>query len=245
MEGRVALVTGASRGIGRAIALKLAALGARVTVNYRSGEAAADEVVEAITSAGGEARAFRADVSDEEAATSLVKSVVATYGQLDILVNNAGITRDNIMARMKADDFDAVLATNLRSCWLMCRAALRVMMRARYGRIVNISSVTALMGNAGQSNYAASKAGIIGMSKSLAREIASRGITVNVIAPGFIATDMTAELPEDLLDTARAHIPLGRIGQPSEVAAAVAFLASDEAKYITGQTLNVDGGMYM
>ncbi len=245
MEGRVALVTGASRGIGRAIALKLAALGARVTVNYRSGEAAADEVVEAITSAGGEARAFRADVSDEEAATSLVKSVVATYGQLDILVNNAGITRDNIMARMKADDFDAVLATNLRSCWLMCRAALRVMMRARYGRIVNISSVTALMGNAGQSNYAASKAGIIGMSKSLAREIASRGITVNVIAPGFIATDMTAELPEDLLDTARVHIPLGRIGQPSEVAAAVAFLASDEAKYITGQTLNVDGGMYM
>lgn len=245
MEGRVALVTGASRGIGRAIALKLAALGARVTVNYRSGEAAADEVVEAITSAGGEARAFRADVSDEEAATSLVKSVVATYGQLDILVNNAGITRDNIMARMKADDFDAVLATNLRSCWLMCRAALRVMMRARYGRIVNISSVTALMGNAGQSNYAASKAGIIGMSKSLAREIASRGITVNVVAPGFIATDMTAELPEDLLDTARAHIPLGRMGQPSEVAAAVAFLASDEAKYITGQTLNVDGGMYM
>ncbi len=245
MEGRVALVTGASRGIGRAIALKLAALGARVTVNYRSGEAAADEVVAAITSAGGEARAFRADVSDEEAATSLVKSVVATYGQLDILVNNAGITRDNIMARMKADDFDAVLATNLRSCWLMCRAALRVMMRARYGRIVNISSVTALMGNAGQSNYAASKAGIIGMSKSLAREIASRGITVNVVAPGFIATDMTAELPEDLLDTARAHIPLGRMGQPSEVAAAVAFLASDEAKYITGQTLNVDGGMYM
>ncbi len=245
MEGRVALVTGASRGIGRAIALKLAALGARVTVNYRSGEAAADEVVEAITSSGGEARAFRADVSDEEAATSLVKSVVATYGQLDILVNNAGITRDNIMARMKADDFDAVLATNLRSCWLMCRAALRVMMRARYGRIVNISSVTALMGNAGQSNYAASKAGIIGMSKSLAREIASRGITVNVVAPGFIATDMTAELPEDLLDTARAHIPLGRMGQPSEVAAAVAFLASDEAKYITGQTLNVDGGMYM
>lgn len=245
MEGRVALVTGASRGIGRAIALKLAALGARVTVNYRSGEAAADEVVEAITSAGGEARAFRADVSDEEAATSLVKSMVATYGQLDILVNNAGITRDNIMARMKADDFDAVLATNLRSCWLMCRAALRVMMRARYGRIVNISSVTALMGNAGQSNYAASKAGIIGMSKSLAREIASRGITVNVVAPGFIATDMTAELPEDLLDTARAHIPLGRMGQPSEVAAAVAFLASDEAKYITGQTLNVDGGMYM
>ncbi len=245
MEGRVALVTGASRGIGRAIALKLAALGARVTVNYRSGEAAADEVVAAITSAGGEARAFRADVSDEEAATSLVKSVVATYGQLDILVNNAGITRDNIMARMKADDFDAVLATNLRSCWLMCRAALRVMMRARYGRIVNISSVTALMGNAGQSNYAASKAGIIGMSKSLAREIASRGITVNVVAPGFIATDMTAELPEDLLETARAHIPLGRMGQPSEVAAAVAFLASDEAKYITGQTLNVDGGMYM
>ena len=245
MEGRVALVTGASRGIGRAIALKLAALGARVTVNYRSGEAAADEVVATITSAGGEARAFRADVSDEEAATSLVKGVVATYGQLDILVNNAGITRDNIMARMKADDFDAVLATNLRSCWLMCRAALRVMMRARYGRIVNISSVTALMGNAGQSNYAASKAGIIGMSKSLAREIASRGITVNVVAPGFIATDMTAELSEDLLETARAHIPLGRMGQPSEVAAAVAFLASDEAKYITGQTLNVDGGMYM
>ena len=245
MEGRVALVTGASRGIGRAIALKLAALGARVMVNYRSGEAAADEVVAAITSAGGEARAFRADVSDEEAATSLVKGVVATYGQLDILVNNAGITRDNIMARMKADDFDAVLATNLRSCWLMCRAALRVMMCARYGRIVNISSVTALMGNAGQSNYAASKAGIIGMSKSLAREIASRGITVNVVAPGFIATDMTAELSEDLLETARAHIPLGRMGQPSEVAAAVAFLASDEAKYITGQTLNVDGGMYM
>ena len=245
MEGRVALVTGASRGIGRAIALKLAALGACVAVNYRTGEAAANEVVAAITSAGGEARAFGADVADEEAATSLVKEVIAIYGQLDILVNNAGITRDNIMARMKAEDFDAVLATNLRSCWLMCRAALRAMMRARYGRIVNISSVTALMGNAGQSNYAASKAGIIGMSKSLAREIASRSITVNVVAPGFIATDMTAELPDEVLETARTHIPLGRIGQASDVAAAVAFLASDEAAYITGQTLGVNGGIYM
>ena len=245
MEGRVALVTGASRGIGRAIALKLAALGACVAVNYRAGEVAANEVVAAITSAGGEARAFGADVSDEEAATSLVKEVIAIYGQLDILVNNAGITRDNIMARMKAEDFDAVLTTNLRSCWLMCRAALRAMMRARYGRIVNISSVTALMGNAGQSNYAASKAGIIGMSKSLAREIASRSITVNVVAPGFIATDMTAELPDEVLETARTRIPLGRIGQASDVAAAVAFLASDEAAYITGQTLGVNGGIYM
>ena len=245
MEGRVALVTGASRGIGRAIAIQLAARGAQVAVNYRSGEAAAQAVVNEIAGAGGKARAFPADVADEAAAAALVKEVNAAFGRLDILVNNAGITRDNLMMRMKLADFEAALATNLRGCWLMCRAALRPMMRSRYGRIVNISSVTALMGNAGQTNYAASKAGVIGMSKSLAREIASRGITVNVVAPGFIATDMTADLPEDVLKLAREHIPLGRIGSAEDVAAAVAFLASEGAAYITGQTLSVNGGMYM
>lgn len=245
MEGKVALVTGAGRGIGRAIAVKLAAMGACVAVNYRSGEEEAIDVVNSIIANGGEARCYQADVANENAATALANAVIDDFGTLEILVNNAGVTRDNIMARMKVEDFDVVLANNLRSCWLMCRAVLRRMIRARYGRIINISSVTALMGNAGQSNYAASKAGMIGMSKSLAREVSSRGITINVVAPGFIATEMTASLPKEILETARKHIPLGRIGEASEVAAAVAFFASDEAQYITGQTLSVDGGMYM
>lgn len=245
MKGRVALVTGASRGIGKAIAIELASLGAQVAINYRSSEQTARDVVNSILSNGGIAKSFQGDASHVDEVNTLVSAVTSDLGSIDILINNAGITRDNLLARMKPIEFDDVVANNLRSCWLMCKAVLRGMIRARYGRIVNISSVTALMGNAGQTNYAASKAGIIGMSKSLAREVASRGITVNVIAPGFIDTEMTAGLPDNVLETAKSHIPIGRIGKAKEVAEAVAFLASDEACYITGQTLNVDGGMYM
>lgn len=245
MKGKVALVTGASRGIGKAIAIELASLGAHVAINYRSNEQTAMDVVNSILSKDGIAKAFQADVSHEEEVNTLINAVTSDLGNIDILINNAGITRDNLLARMKPIEFDEVVANNLRSCWLTCKAVLRGMIRARYGRIINISSVSALMGNTGQTNYAASKAGIIGMSKSLAREVASRGITVNVIAPGFIETEMTAGLAENILETAKRHIPIGRIGQATEVATAVAFLASDEASYITGQTLSVDGGMYM
>lgn len=246
MENKVALVTGASRGIGKAIALQLASMGARVAINYRSREQEASAVEQQIRSEElGEAKTFAADVSQEAEAQTLVSEISRELGPIEILVNNAGITRDQLMARMKMEEFDAVMANNLRSCWLLSKACLRHMLRARYGRIINISSVSALMGNAGQTNYAASKAGMIGMSKSLAREVASRGITVNVIAPGFIETEMTDALPESTLTTVRNAIPMAKFGQASDVAAAVAFLASDEAHYITGQTLSVDGGMYM
>ncbi len=245
MEDRVALITGASRGIGKAIAIQLASLGARVAINYRTREQEALAVEQQIRSEGGVAKTFAADVSQEAEVQALVSEVAHEWGPVEILVNNAGITRDQLMARMKTAEFDAVMANNLRSAWLLSKACLRNMLRARYGRIINISSVSALMGNAGQTNYAASKAGLIGMSKSLAREVASRGITVNAVAPGFIETEMTASLPESTLTSIRNAIPMARFGQASEVASAVTFLASDGAQYITGQTLSVDGGMYM
>jgi 3-oxoacyl-[acyl-carrier protein] reductase len=238
-------VTGASRGIGRGIALELAKRGATVVVNYQSNADAANEVVGLITAAGGKAEAIQADVSKEEDANRLIKTTTDTYGKVDILINNAGTTRDNLIMRMGVEDFDTVLETNLRSTWLCSKAVVRDMMRKRYGRIINITSVSGIMGNGGQTNYSASKAGIIGLTKALAREVASRGITVNAVAPGFVATDLTATLPEDIAKKINENIPLGRWATVEDVALATAFLASDEASYITGHTLNVDGGLAM
>ena len=239
----VALVTGGSRGIGRSIALRLAADGNKVAVNFASNSAAADGVVSAVRETGGEAIAVGADVGDEEAVAGLFATVEEQLGRVEILVNNAGITRDDLILRMRAGAWDDVIRTNLRSVYLTSKAALRGMLRNKWGRIVNISSVSGIAGNPGQANYAASKAGIIGMSKSLAKEVGSRGITVNVVAPGFVATDMTAQLGDEVTDAAVAQISVGRLGQPEEIAAAVAFVASDEASYITGQTIVVDGGL--
>ncbi|MEB2366479.1 MAG: 3-oxoacyl-[acyl-carrier-protein] reductase [Chloroflexota bacterium] len=245
LNDRVAIVTGASRGIGRAIAIDLAARGASVVVNYNASPAAASEVVEAITAAGGTATAVQANVGDAAQVEALFKAAVDAYGKVDILVNNAGTTRDNLIIRMKPEDFDAVIETNLRSAWLCCKAAIGVMMRKRYGRIINVSSVSGVVGQAGQTNYSASKAGMIGLTKSLAREYANRGITVNAVAPGFVLTDLTKDLPEDLVKQLNAVIPVGRWGTVEEVAKAVAFFATKESAYITGQVLNVDGGMAM
>lgn len=245
LTDRVALVTGGSRGIGRAISLALAAAGATVVVNYRGNAAAADETVAAISAAGGKAIAIQADVANGDDVKRLFSEVSSTYGRLDILVNNAGITRDTLMMRMKDEDWDAVLDTNLKSQFLTTRAAISTMVRARYGRIINITSVVGLMGNAGQANYAAAKAGIIGFTKSVAREIGSRSITVNAVAPGFIDTELTAVLNDEMREALKKQIPLGRLGSPEDVAGVVTFLASDQAAYITGQTFNCDGGMVM
>ncbi len=245
LTDKVAVVTGSSRGIGRAIAEKLASLGAKVVVNYRSNEAAANEVVEAIKAKGGEAIAIQADVSQFDQAQKLIKQAKATYGRVDILVNNAGTTRDNLIALMKEADWDTVINTNLKSAWNCSKAAVRVMMKQRYGRIVNITSVAGLAGNAGQTNYSASKAGLIGFTKALAKEVGARNITVNAVAPGFIPTDLTAELPEELKKTVMEMTPLGRFGTPEDIANAVAFFVSDEANFVTGQVLSVDGGMVM
>ncbi len=245
LGGKVALVTGASRGIGRATAMVLAACGAAVIVNYRGQAEAAAEVVAQIEAAGGRATAVQADVSDGGDVDRLVKTVTDTYGSLDILVNNAGIARDNLLLRMKDDEWDSVIDTNLRGTYLLTKAVLRTMMRARRGRIITITSVVGLLGNAGQANYAAAKAGLIGFTKSVAREMASRGITANAVAPGFVETDITAGLSDSVREAALAAIPLGRWAQPEEVANVVAFLSSDAAAYITGQTLAVDGGMTM
>jgi 3-oxoacyl-[acyl-carrier protein] reductase len=245
LEGKVALVTGGSRGIGRAICLELAMRGATVIVNFNRSSDAANEVVSAIESGGGTATALQADVSNADQVAALFKQVIADQGTIDILVNNAGMTRDNVIMMMKPDDFDTVLNTNLRSCWLCCKAAARLMMRKRTGSIINITSVVGIAGNGGQTNYAASKAGIIGLTKSLAKEVAVRGIRVNAVAPGFVDTDMTADLSDELKGAAVDAIPLGRMGAPRDIAKAVAFLASADASYITGQTLVVDGGMVM
>ena len=236
-------MTGASRGIGRAIAERLAAGGATVVCVARG--ANAEATVAAITGNGGKAEAIGADVTDAAAVEALIKTVVDRHGKLDILISNAGITRDQLKLRMKRSDWDEVLASNLTASFTLCQAALKPMIRARAGRIVAISSVVGQMGNAGQANYAASKAGLIGFCKSLAREVASRNVTVNVVAPGLIETDMTKAITETAKTDWSAQIPLGRMGSPADIAAAVCFLASDEASYITGQVLAVNGGMYM
>lgn len=245
LKDRIAVVTGGSRGIGRAIAQTLAAAGATVIVNYQRNAEAANETVAAITAADGTAVSIQADVSVSADVERLFKTVIDQYGKVDILVNNAGITRDTLLLRMKEDDFDAVIDTNLRGVYLCTKAALRPMTRARSGRIINITSVVGLIGNAGQSNYAAAKAGIIGFTRAVAREMASRGITVNAVAPGYIETELTAGLGEQVRVAILETIPLGRLGTPQDVANLVCFLASDAAAYITGQTLTVDGGMVM
>lgn len=245
LDGKVAVVTGASRGIGRAIALELARRGARVVVNYHRNAAAAEEVVAAIRAGGGEAVAVGADVSDFQQAQALIQSAIQTFGRIDILVNNAGVTRDQLILMMSEEDWDTVIRVDLKSLFNTCKAAARPMVRQRSGRIINISSVVGLAGQGGQTNYAAAKAGVIGFSKSLAKELGPRGITVNVVAPGFIPTDLTAELPEELRQEAIRRTPLGRPGSPEDVAYAVAFLASDEAAFITGAVLPVDGGLVM
>jgi 3-oxoacyl-[acyl-carrier protein] reductase len=245
LSGRVALVTGAGRGIGRATALRLGAAGANVIGNYNSSEAAAAEVVAEIEGGGGKARAVKADVSRNDEVEPMINALVKEFGQVDILVNNAGITRDNLMMRMSLDEWDSVIDTNLRSAYYCSRGVLRNMLRNRWGRIVSISSVSGLTGNVGQANYAAAKAGLLGLTRSLAREVGSRGITANAVAPGFVDTDMTAALPGEVKEAMLKNIPLGRYGQPDEIANAVLFFCSEMAGYITGQVLTVDGGMVM
>ena len=245
LAGKVAIVTGGSRGIGRAIALELARQGCIVMVNYAANAALAEEVVALIAREGGEARAVQADVTLGPQAQALVDAAVAAYGTVDILVNNAGITRDTLLVRMSEEDWDAVLDTNLKGAFHCVKAVQRVMLRKRYGRIISIGSITGLVGNAGQANYAAAKAGLVGFTKALAKELGSRNITVNLVAPGFIHTDLTAKLGPEIMGKALAQVPLERIGKPEDVAAAVAFLASDAASYITGHVLQVDGGLAM
>ncbi len=244
LEGKIAVVTGASRGIGRAIAEDLAANGAALIVNYNASAAAADEVVAGIEKRGGTAAAVQADVSDFAASQQLIKTTLDTYGQIDILVNNAGTTRDTLLLMMKEEQWDIVLNTNLKSVFNCCKAAARPMVRRKMGgRIINISSVSGIVGQPGQANYAASKAGIIGFTKSLAKELGSRSITVNAVAPGFVLTDLTADLSDDLVQKVLQYIPLGRWGELDEIANVVTFLASDKASYITGEVIQVDGGI--
>ncbi len=245
LEKNIALVTGGSRGIGRAVCLRLASMGAYVGINYVANPAAAEETLSLIRDAGGSGFAVGFDVADSRAVQAAFKEINADHGPVDILVNNAGITRDGLMARMKDADWDAVLATNLKGMFNCSKAAARQMMKKRRGRIISITSVIGFLGNAGQTNYAAAKAGMVGLSRSMAREFAARNITVNCVAPGYIVTDMTAGLSDDIKEAIRAQVPLGSLGSPEDVAAAVGYLASPEAAYVTGQVIHVNGGMYM
>lgn len=243
LENKVAIVTGASRGIGRAIALTLANYGASIVVNYCGSKGKAEEVVEEIKKNGGNAIAYQADVADMEAIKLMFADVLKQFGSIDILVNNAGITRDNLILKMSEDEFDGVINTNLKGTFNCLKHASRIMLKQKSGRIINISSISGVCGNAGQVNYSASKAGVIGMTKSLAKELGSRGITVNAVAPGYIKTDMTAVLKDELKEKVTEQIPLKRLGEVEDIAETVAFLASDKASYITGQTIQVDGGL--
>ncbi|WP_404331474.1 3-oxoacyl-[acyl-carrier-protein] reductase [Mesobacillus maritimus] len=245
LEGKVALVTGASRGIGREIALELAREGANVAINYAGSEAKALEVAEEIRTMGREAITIQADVSSSESVESMVKQTIEAFGKLDILVNNAGITKDNLLMRMKEADWDDVININLKGVFLCTKAVTRQMMKQRRGRIINISSIVGVSGNAGQANYVAAKSGVIGLTKTTAKELATRGITVNAIAPGFITTDMTDKLNDETKNEMLKQIPLARLGEPTDIAKTVLFLASDDSRYMTGQTLHVDGGMVM
>ncbi|MGG4146116.1 3-oxoacyl-[acyl-carrier-protein] reductase [Paenibacillus algorifonticola] len=245
LEGKKALVTGASRGIGRAIAIALAEAGADVAINYSGSEAAAAETAQAVEALGRRAIVLQANVGNTAEFEAMVKDVLEQFGAIDILVNNAGITRDNLIMRMKEEEFDQVIETNLKGVFNGIKAVTRPMMKQRSGRIINISSVVGVLGNPGQANYVAAKAGVIGLTKASAKELASRGITVNCVAPGFIQTEMTDKLPAEMKESLSGQIPLARLGSPEDIAAAVRFLASDAAGYMTGQTVHVDGGMYM
>jgi 3-oxoacyl-[acyl-carrier protein] reductase len=245
LENLIALVTGGSRGIGRAICLKLASMGATVGINYVANPAAAQETLQRMEAIGGKGFIVQFDVANAGDVQGNIKEIFNIHGQIDILVNNAGITRDGLMARMKEDDWDSVLDTNLKGAFLCSKAVMRTMMKKRWGRIINVSSVVGFVGNSGQVNYGAAKAGLTGLTKSMARELAGRNITVNCVAPGYIVTDMTDGLTEDVQEALKAQIPLGTLGTAEDVAASVGFLASSDSKYITGQTLHVNGGMYM
>jgi len=245
LDGKVAIVTGGSRGIGRAISLRLAAMGALVYVNYVSRPDAADETKKLIEASGGKAAIIQFDVADGEQVQAAFKQILEDAGSIDILINNAGITRDGLMARMKDSDWDDVLTTNLKGAFLCAKAALKPMMKKKWGRIVNISSVVGFSGNAGQINYASAKAGLSGFTKSMAREVASRNITVNGVAPGYIVTEMTDAMSADAQDKIKSEIPMASLGTPEDVAGAVAYLVSEDGRYVTGQTLHVNGGMYM
>jgi len=245
LTGKAALVTGASRGIGRAIAIALAEAGADVAVNFAGSEAAAAETAAAVEALGRKAILLQGNVGKAAEFETIVGKAIEAFGKLDILVNNAGITRDNLIMRMKEEEFDEVIETNLKGVFNGIKAVTRPMMKQRSGRIINISSVVGVLGNAGQANYVAAKAGVIGLTKSAARELASRGITVNAVAPGYIETDMTGKLPQEVRDGILSQVPLGRMGKPEDIASAVVYLASDAASYMTGQTIHIDGGMYM